>query len=178
MWILNGVVLKVVRGDITEMDVDAIVNPANSLLVMGGGVAGAIKRRGGREIEAEALKHAPLPVGKAIATGGGKLKVKYVIHAPTMERPAMRTTVDKVAKAAGAAVKLAVNMGLKSLAIPGMGTGVGGVSVYEAVSVMLRAIAEVLARNSGKLREIFLVAYSERDYEEFVRAALDFFSRR
>jgi len=86
----KGVRIVVLTGDITKQEVDAIVNPANSMLVMGGGVAGAIKRVGGKEIEDESVKHAPVPVGEAVATGAGRLKAKYVIHAPTMERPAAR----------------------------------------------------------------------------------------
>ncbi|MEX2689946.1 MAG: macro domain-containing protein, partial [Candidatus Njordarchaeum guaymaensis] len=73
----------VIKGDITKMDVDAIVNPANSLLIMGGGVAGAIKRRGGQIIEDEAVKQGPIPVGNAVITSAGNLKARYVIHAPT-----------------------------------------------------------------------------------------------
>lgn len=75
----KNVKISVITGDITRLEVDAIVNPANSMLIMGGGVAGAIKRVGGKEIEDEALKYAPVPVGKAIATKAGKLKAKYVI---------------------------------------------------------------------------------------------------
>lgn len=92
----RDVKISVITGDITKLKVDAIVNPANSMLLMGGGVAGAIKKVGGKEIEDEALKSAPISVGEAIATNAGKLKAKYVIHAPTMEKPAMQTTVDNV----------------------------------------------------------------------------------
>ena len=76
----KGVEIVAITGDITKQKVEAIVNPANSWMLMGGGAAGAIKRTGGKEIEDEAVKHAPVPVGKAIATGGGKLKAKYVMN--------------------------------------------------------------------------------------------------
>jgi O-acetyl-ADP-ribose deacetylase (regulator of RNase III) len=92
----KNVKISVTTGDIIKLEVDAIVNPANSLLIMGGGVAGAIKRVRGKEIEGEALKSVSVPVGKAIATSAGKLKAKYVIHALTMEKPAMQTTMDNV----------------------------------------------------------------------------------
>jgi O-acetyl-ADP-ribose deacetylase (regulator of RNase III) len=88
--------VSIITGDLTKLEVDAIVNPANSTLIMGGGVAGAIKRVGGKEIEDEAFKSAPVSVREAIATNAGKLKAKYVIHAPTMEKPAMQATVDNV----------------------------------------------------------------------------------
>lgn len=75
----KGVRIVVVTGDITQQEVDAIVNPANSMLIMGGGAAGAIKRVGGKEIEDEAVKHAPVPVGEPVATGASRLKAKYVV---------------------------------------------------------------------------------------------------
>ncbi|AFK51609.1 Appr-1-p processing domain protein [Thermogladius calderae 1633] len=75
------VTIQVVSGDITEFEGDAIVNPANTLMIMGGGVALAIKRRGGAEIEEKARRHAPVPIGGAVATGAGRLRVRYVIHA-------------------------------------------------------------------------------------------------
>ncbi|RLE47642.1 MAG: macro domain-containing protein, partial [Candidatus Methanomethylicota archaeon] len=85
-----------------------------------GGVAGAIKRVGGVEIELEARKHAPIPVGEAIFTGAGKLKAKYVIHAPTMERPAMKIGIENVRLAMRAALKCAESLGLRSIAFPGL----------------------------------------------------------
>jgi O-acetyl-ADP-ribose deacetylase (regulator of RNase III) len=94
--VYRGVTISVMSGDITKLEADAIVNAANSHLIMGGGVAGAILRAGGREIQEEANKKAPVSVGKAIETTAGKLKAKYVIHAPTMERPAMPTSKQDV----------------------------------------------------------------------------------
>jgi len=161
------------EGDITEEDVDAIVNPANSLMVMGGGVAGAIKRKGGDVIEREALRHAPVPVGEAVATTAGRLKARYVIHAPTMERPAMRTTAEKVRRAAEAALLLAARMGLKSVALPAMGAGVGGVPVRDSVKAILSALRDNLDRLSG-LQEVRLVAWGRDAYREFVEAAREF----
>ncbi|GAH84142.1 unnamed protein product, partial [marine sediment metagenome] len=115
-------------GDLTQINCDAIVNPANSFGYMGGGVAGAIKRVGGAEIEKEVVNKAPIVVGKAVSTSAGRLPCKYVIHAPTMKRPAMRIGVENARLATQAALRLAKEMGLSSIAIPGMGTGVGGVS--------------------------------------------------
>ena len=136
--------IKVLKGDLTELEVDAIVNPANSLGYMGGGVAGAIKRKGGREIEEEAVKKSPIEVGSAVATTSGKLKCRYVIHAPTMEKPAMRISVDNVRKATRAALELAKDMGIKRIAFPGMGTGVGGVKEEDAAKAMIETIKEYL----------------------------------
>jgi O-acetyl-ADP-ribose deacetylase (regulator of RNase III) len=158
----DGRLLVVVEGDITKARVDAVVNAANSLMIMGGGVAGAIKRAGGREIEEEALKHAPVPVGEAIATTAGRLPAKYVIHAPTMERPAMRIPLENAVKATRAALRKAVEMGLESVALPAMGAGVGGLSVREVAREMARA-----AREAGP-RLVVFVAYGERAYREMV----------
>jgi O-acetyl-ADP-ribose deacetylase (regulator of RNase III) len=88
--------IEVIKGSILEVDADVIVNPANSLGFMGGGVAGVIKRFGGEEIEKEAVQRAPIPVGSAVLTSAGKLKFKGVIHAPTMEEPAMDSSEEKV----------------------------------------------------------------------------------
>jgi len=109
---------------------------------MGGGAAGALKRAGGAEIEREALKHAPVPVGGAVVTTAGKLKARWIIHAPTMERPAMPTTPEKVYKATLAALRCADKVGATSITIPGMGTGVGGVSPQDAAQAMFRALHE------------------------------------
>ena len=147
--------IVVVYGDLLDQEVDAIVNPANSLMIMGGGVAAAIKERGGPDIEAEARSKAPVPVGEAIVTHGGKLRAKYVIHAPTMERPAMRTSSEKVRLATDAALRKAVELGLKKIAFPGMGTGVGGLSYSKAARVMIETIIQYAL--SG-LKEVRLVA--------------------
>ncbi|MFH7882684.1 MAG: macro domain-containing protein, partial [Candidatus Aenigmatarchaeota archaeon] len=108
--------LIIKKGDITEEECDAIVNPANSLGIMGGGVALAIKKKGGEEIEREARAKAPIKVGEAIATKSGKLKCKYIIHSPTMEKPAQKITLENVKLATRAALELARKMNLKSIA--------------------------------------------------------------
>ena len=129
--------ITIISGDITKFNCDAIVNPANSYGYMGGGVAGAIKRVGGLEIEKEAVSKAPIPVGSAVATTAGNLYCQYVIHAPTMEKPAMRIPVENVKKATRAALDLGVKLQIKKIAIPGMGTGVGGVLPNDAAKTMV-----------------------------------------
>lgn len=165
----KNVEISVTTGDITKLEVDAIVNPANSLLIMGGGVAGAIKRVGGKEIEEEALNSAPVPVGKAIATKAGKLKAKHVIHAPTMEKPAMQTTVDKVKSAMKGALDCAERLGIKSVAFPGMGTGVGGLSLEEASNTMVEQIKKHIDLRTS-LKKIVLVGFSDELALAFKRA--------
>ncbi len=133
--------IVVKTGDITKISCDAIVNPANSYGYMGGGVAGAIKRVGGIEIEKKAVAQAPIFVGSAVATTAGMLPCQFVIHAPTMRKPAMRIPVENVAKATSAALKLGRQLDIRQIAIPGMGTGVGGVSPDDAASIEAACIA-------------------------------------
>jgi O-acetyl-ADP-ribose deacetylase (regulator of RNase III) len=132
--------ITVVQGSILETDAQVIVNAANSLGLMGGGVAGVIKRAAGAEVEREAAKSAPIRVGKAVLTSGGKTKFKGIIHAPTMPEPGMRIPAQNVALATKAALTLADEKGFESVAIPGMGTGVGGVAHADAARVMVEAV--------------------------------------
>lgn len=102
--------IKVVKGDITKLEVEAIVNPANSNITMGGGLAGIIRRVGGEKIKKEAQKYIPVKVGDAVVTGAGRLPTKFVIHAPTMERPAMRVGKGNVQLAMRAILECAEKM--------------------------------------------------------------------
>lgn len=153
------IILK--KGDITKEACDAIVNPANSLGIMGGGVALAIKKAGGEEIEKEARKKAPIPLGKAVATRAGKLKCKFVIHAPTMERPAEKIPLENVKLATKAALSLAKKLGVKSIAFPGMGTGVGGIKPEDAAKAMVEECKKF------EDLEIRLIAYDDKLYDAF-----------
>jgi len=168
--VYRGVTISTVTSDITRLEVDAIANPANSMMIMGGGVAGAILRAGGREIQDEALKQAPVPVGKAIATKAGRLKAKYVIHAPTMERPAMQIGRQNVELAVKGALECAKRLGVKSLAFPGMGTGVGGFDVDEAARIMVSEVMKHIDEGTS-LRRIVLVGF-EKDLTQAFRRAL------
>ena len=117
--------MDLVQGDICERPVGAIVNAANNHLWMGGGVAGAIKRRGGVEIEREAMAQGPIPVGRAVATGAGALAARYVIHAAVMGQD-LRTDAALIREATRAALLVAEGLGVQSIAFPALGTGVGG----------------------------------------------------
>ncbi|MCX8191338.1 MAG: macro domain-containing protein, partial [Nitrososphaerales archaeon] len=163
---LRGVVISVMKGDITQLNVDAVVNPANTLLWMGGGVAGAIKRAGGNIIEEEAVRRGPIPIGEAIATTAGKLKAKYVIHAPTMELPAQITDAENVYRATKAALKCANDLKIQSIAIPGMGTGVGRVKPRDAAESIIRAIKEHIHSETG-LKSIILIDINDEMVKSF-----------
>ncbi len=160
----DGREISVCVGDLTEFDGDAIVNPANTKLLMGGGVAGVIKRKGGEDIEREALKHAPIPIGKAIVTHAGRLRCRYVIHSPTVEEPASPSSPEKVYLATKAALEEAKRLGLKRVAFPLMGAGVGGLTPEEAIESMARAFHE-----HGEGLEIHVVVLSRDVLERVVR---------
>lgn len=171
----KGVRVRVVTGDITKLKTDAIVNPANSQMFMGGGVAGAIKRAGGAEIEAEALRQAPVKVGDALATKAGRLQARFVIHAPTMTRPAMRIKEKNVQQSMRGALQCAENLKISSLAFPGLGTGVGGLSMETAAYIMMQELKKHLEEPT-KLKEVAFVGYNEESSEEFKKALLKIFT--
>ncbi len=146
--------ITVVQGSILDVEADVIVNAANSHGIMGGGVAGVIKRAAGQEVEQEARRQAPIAVGRAVLTSGGKTRFKGIIHAPTMPDPAMRIPAQNVALATKAALVLADEKGFQSLAMPGMGTGVGGVDPKEAASLMVGEVQQFSPRH---LKTVLLV---------------------
>ena len=153
------------RGDIAQQDAEAIVNAANNHLWMGAGVAGAIKRAGGQEIEDEAVAKGPIPIGEAVVTGGGRLKARYVIHAAVMGRD-LRTDADKIRQATQNSLRRADELALKSIAFPALGTGVGGFSLEECARVML----DVVRSHSGggtSLERVVFVLYDEPAYQAF-----------
>ena len=153
------------RGDITQLDADAIVNAANNHLWMGSGVAGAIKRAGGVEIEREAMSKGPIAVGEAVVTGAGRLKARCVIHAAAMGQD-LRADAEKIRAATVNSLKRADELELKRIALPALGTGVGGFSYSRAAEVMIKAIGAHLAGQTT-LEEVVLALYSQAAYDVF-----------
>lgn len=153
------------QGDITKLATDAIVNAANNHLWMGGGVAGAIERVGGAEIEREAVSKGPIPVGEAVVTGAGRLKARCVIHAAVMGQD-LRTDAEKIRAATINSLKRADELGLKSIAFPALGTGVGGFPYQKAAEVMIEAIRRHLAGQTT-LEEVVLTLYDQQAYDAF-----------
>ena len=135
--------LEVVEGDITQLEVDAIANAANDRLWMGAGVAGAIKRAGGAEIEREAVSQGPIETGDAVATGAGRLKARHVIHGAVMGQD-LRTNGDLVRRTTRRCLALADALACRSVALPAFGTGVGGFPLGECARIM------VGTRSSGR----------------------------
>jgi O-acetyl-ADP-ribose deacetylase len=161
------------QGDITALEVDAIVNAANNMGWLGSGVAGAIRRAAGGEVEDEAVAQAPWPVGEAVRTGPGRLGargVKAILHAAAMA-PGRPASADAVGRATASALRLAAAEGLTSVALPALGTGVGGVAYRDAATAMAAALR---AHGAGptSLRRV-VVALHDRAALEEVGAALE-----
>jgi len=157
--------IEVIKGDITDMETDAIVNAANNHLWMGAGVAGAIKRRGGQIIEDEAMRQGPVEVGQAVITSGGNLKAKYVIHAAGMGQD-LRTNAAKIREATANSLRLAEENALKSIAFPAIGTGVGGFPMDKAAEIMIDEARKFL-KTAHHLKQIVFVLFDDYSYRIF-----------
>ena len=160
---IGRITIKLVQGDITDQDVDAIVNAANDRLWMGAGVAGAIKGKGGAAIEEEAMSKGPIPVGEAVVTQAGNLKAKYVIHAAVMGQDLV-TGEEYIRLATLNSLKRAEELKIESVAFPAFGTGVGGFPVGQCARVMLDAVRE-FSEQTRFLKEIRFVLFDKRNYD-------------
>lgn len=153
------------QGDLTEMEVDAIVNAANNDLILGGGVAGAIRRKGGEEIQKECDRHGPVRVGEAAITTGGTLKARYVIHAASM-RLGGQTTATSLREATRNSLRRAEEKELKTIAFPAVGTGIAGFPMRECAEIMLREVAEHL-KGKTCLEKVYFVLFDETARKTF-----------
>ncbi|HEV2195953.1 MAG TPA: macro domain-containing protein [Candidatus Acidoferrum sp.] len=156
------------RGDLTEMDTDAIVNAANNDLILGGGVAGAIRRKGGDEIQRECNEIGSIPVGYAAITTGGKLKARFVIHAASM-RLGGATTAEALRNSTAHCLRIAKERGLSSIAFPAVGTGIAGFPLEDCAKIMLREAAEHL-RGETSLETVRFVLFDD-DAKEIFQSA-------
>ncbi|RPJ75178.1 MAG: hypothetical protein EHM24_04770, partial [Acidobacteria bacterium] len=144
--------IAIVEGDLTAQSVDAIVNAANSQLVLGAGVAGAIRARGGPSIQAECDAHGPIEVGGAALTGAGALPARHVIHAATMP-PGGAASETSVRSAMRSALELAAQRGLKSVAVPALGAGIAGFPLQRCAEILIEEARRHLA-GATSLEEI------------------------
>jgi O-acetyl-ADP-ribose deacetylase (regulator of RNase III) len=158
--------IVLLEGDITEQDVCAVVNAANSDLVLGAGVAGAIARRGGPSIQAECNAHGPVEVGGAAITGAGELPARFVIHAASMP-PGGCASEDSIRSAMCASLALAEANDCETLAVPAIGGGIAGFSLQRCAEILLEEAREHLAREGTKLREIRFVLFGEPAFRVF-----------
>jgi O-acetyl-ADP-ribose deacetylase (regulator of RNase III) len=165
---LPELALEVVEGDITALDVDAIANAANNHLWMGSGVAGAIKRSGGEEIEREAVAKGPIEVGEAVATGAGRLHARHVIHGAVMGQD-LRTSAELIERTTRSCLEVADELGCRSLALPAFGTGVGGFPLENCAELM---VAAAWAHQPQSLERVVFAVFGE-DARRAFEAALE-----
>jgi O-acetyl-ADP-ribose deacetylase (regulator of RNase III) len=144
------------QADITELEVDAISNAANTDLRHGGGVAGAIVRAGGQAIQDESDRVAPIQIGEAVATGAGELPARWVIHAATM-RLGGPTSAEAIRSATASTLRVADELGARSLGLVAFGTGVGGFPVDEAARIEVEEVRRHLESDTGLERIVFCV---------------------
>jgi O-acetyl-ADP-ribose deacetylase (regulator of RNase III) len=167
MWGRLGAVarLEVLQADVTKLEVDAIANAANTQLMHGGGVAGAIARAGGPAIQQESNAKAPIGLGEAVETSAGDMPARWVIHAATMQLD-FRTDAEIIGKATRSTLAKAEELGARSLALVAFGTGVGGFSLDEAARIMVGAARE----HEGKLERIVFAVHGDAADQAFRNA--------
>jgi O-acetyl-ADP-ribose deacetylase (regulator of RNase III) len=151
--------IHLAKSDISKMAVDAVVAPGNSLGIMGGGVAGVLSRKGGPAIQRETMSLAPIAIGAAVVTNAGVLWAKNVIYAPTMEEPGQRVAVENVSRAMRAALLAANQRSFQVIAVPGLGTGLGGADPAEAARAMVN---ELRAHRQPNPATVWLVDNNEK----------------
>lgn len=181
---IKGIIVEICTGDITLQDTDSIVNAANSSLLGGGGVDGAIHRRGGpqileecREIRRSRLPEG-LPPGEAVLTGGGRLAAKYVVHTVgPVWQGGRKSEKETLSNCYLNSLKLADRNGIASISFPSVSTGAYGFPVGLASETALRAIRDYAQAGSSKLSLIRIVLFSQNDYEIYSRAASRIFSQ-
>jgi O-acetyl-ADP-ribose deacetylase (regulator of RNase III) len=161
--------LEVQQADVTRLDVDAIANAANTRLLHGGGVAGAISRAGGPELERESRERAPIELGSAVATSAGDMPSRWVIHAATMVNPGGTSSAEVIEQATRSTLAVAEELGARSLALVAFGTGVGGFPLDEAARIM---VAAARRHEAGSLERIVFAVHGD-EAERAFRAAVD-----
>ncbi|MDR3570554.1 MAG: macro domain-containing protein [Syntrophobacteraceae bacterium] len=164
--IIKGKKLELVRGDITELAVDAIVNAANTRLQLGGGVAGAIRTKGGASIQKECDRIGPIRVGEAAVTGGGRLKASYVIHAagPVFGEGGED---EKLGGATLASLERAAEKGIASIAFPAISTGIFGFPKDRCAQIMLKTVLEYLSSRTTSIETVIFCLWSDADLALF-----------
>lgn len=169
---IHGVTLALMRGNIVEVQADAIVNAANSGLRGGGGVDGAIHRAGGPRIMEECRRIGGCPTGSAVATTAGNLRAKYVFHAVGPVYFGRPEDARLLASAYASCLRLAEQHAITSIAFPALSTGVYGYPLDEAAPIALRAVIEHIQRpdNPTSLKQVLFVLFGQDSYEAFVRA--------
>jgi len=167
--------IEILQGDLTEIDCDAIVNAANNDLQLGGGVAGAIRRKGGGRIQDECNEIGTIPVGGAAITTGGDLKARYVIHAASMQLGG-QTSAQSLRSATAYSLRIATQKSLKTIAFPAIGTGIAGFPVRECADIMLREV-EKHFEGPTSLEKVYFVLFDEDTLAVFKKAFAEITSK-
>jgi O-acetyl-ADP-ribose deacetylase (regulator of RNase III) len=163
---LKNIAVEIARGDISSVKAGAIVNAANNGLWMGAGVAGALKLRGGTQIEREAVAKGPVRVGQAVETGAGKLDAKYVIHAAVMGQD-LKTDAGSIALAAWNALAAAERLRVDSVAMPALGTGVGGFPVKSCARILFETVKKFDETAPVYVKRVIFVLYTKKAFDDF-----------
>lgn len=173
---VNNMEIELVQGDITELDIDAITNAANSSLILGAGVAGAIYRKGGQQIQDECNAIGYCEVGNAVITTGGNLKAKHVIHAvgPRMGEGQEK---EKLAKAIHAVLSISEKHHLNSVAIPAISTGIFGFPMKECASIMAQKLIDFSYEMRAHLHRVLVCLYDSVAYQIFSTAFMEALSK-
>lgn len=159
--------IKIYKGNIVDFEGDAIVNAANNELILGSGVAGAIRSAGGPLIQEECNKHGAVEIGQAAITGAGNLKTKFVIHAASMGM-GVYTTAKSLELSTMASLALAEENGVETVAFPAVGTGVAAFPVVRCAQIMLQA-ADKFLNTSAQVKEIHFILFDDDSLEVFTK---------
>jgi O-acetyl-ADP-ribose deacetylase len=164
--------IEVLETDITTLEVDAIANAANTRLLHGGGVAGAISRAGGPAVQAESHEQAPIGLGEAVETSGGEMPCRWVIHAATMELGGP-TSAEIIRSATASTLRRADELGARSLALVAFGTGVGGFPLEEAARIEIDEVFRYLGAGGSAIERVVFAVRGNEAREAFHAALGD-----
>ena len=161
--------IEIAKGDITDIEAEAIVNAANTELVLGSGVSGAIRKKGGASIQSECEGIGPIPLGEAAVTGAGNLKAEFIIHAAGMHPGG---SVDRLSLGNSTRNSLlrAEENGVKTIAFPAIGTGAGGFPAQQCAELMVEIACEYLSNQETSLKKVYFVLFDDDTYESFKEA--------
>lgn len=161
--------IEIIKGDITDIEAEAIVNAANTELVLGSGVAGAIRKKGGPSIQLECDEIGPIELGEAAVTGAGSLRARFIIHAAGM-RPGGSVDKRSLQDSTRNSLLRAGENGIKTVAFPAIGTGVGGFPAPECAEIMIDIISEYISNKGTSLEKIYIVLFDDSAYGIFKEA--------
>ncbi|MFH0777155.1 MAG: macro domain-containing protein [Candidatus Eisenbacteria bacterium] len=163
---IEDATVELLEGDISELEVDAIVNAANTDLVLGTGVAGSIRTKGGPTIQEECNRLAPIGLGQAVATEAGDLRAKYIIHAAGMgsDRKTNRGIIETVTRNT---LLCAENKRVKTIAFPAIGTGIGGLKPEASARIMLGVVLDYLEEGTSSLKKVMFALYGSKAFDAF-----------